>query len=159
MDLKSGNPALSPKTFDGLGESADPMTLPGTLNKTAILFAILLIGAGWVWNLYFAAQRLDDIVPYLWSGTIGGLILGLVTTFNKRAAPYTAPIYALLEGFAIGALSALYEAKRPGIALQAVGLTMGTLACMLVAYRFQFIKVTENFKMGLIAATGAIALL
>jgi uncharacterized YccA/Bax inhibitor family protein len=46
MDLKSGNPALSVKTFDGLAESADPMTLRGTINKTAMLVAILLIGAG-----------------------------------------------------------------------------------------------------------------
>lgn len=159
MDLKSGNPALSVKTFDGLGESADPMTMSGTINKTAILLAILLIGAGWVWNLYFASHRLQDITTHLWVGTIGGFVLALVTIFNKPIAPYTSPIYALLEGFAIGAVSALYEAKRPGIAVQAVGLTIATLACMLAAYRFEIIKVTENFKTGVLAATGAIAIL
>jgi uncharacterized YccA/Bax inhibitor family protein len=159
MELKSGNPALSAKTFDGLGESADPMTLSGTINKTAILFAILLIGAGWVWNLYFASRAVADVMIYLWAGTIGGFVIAVVTIFNKQASPYTAPVYALLEGFAIGAVSAFYEARRPGIALQAVGLTMGTLACMLAAYRFQIIKVTANFQMGLLAATGGIALL
>jgi|SRR5579863_897869 len=159
MDLKSGNPALSAKTFDGLGESADPMTLSGTINKTAILFAILLIGAGWVWNLYFASRAIADVMIYLWAGAIGGFVIALVTIFNKQVSPYTAPIYALLEGFAIGAISAFYEARRPGIALQAVGLTMGTLACMLAAYRFQIIKVTQNFQMGLLAATGGIAVL
>jgi len=159
MDLKSGNPALSVKTFDGLGASADPMTLSGTINKTALLFGILLVGAGWVWDLYFASHSLDDVLPYLWAGTLGGFLVALVTIFNKRASPYTAPLYALLEGFALGALSALFEVKRPGIALQAVGLTMGTLLCMLAAYRFQIIKVTENFKMGIIAATGGIAIL
>ncbi len=159
MDLKSGNPALSAKTFDGLGESADPMTLSGTINKTAILFAILLIGAGWVWNLYFASRAIADVMIYLWAGTLGGFVIALVTIFNKQVSPYTAPIYALLEGFAIGAVSAFYEARRPGIALQAVGLTMGTLVCMLAAYRFQIIKVTRNFQMGLLAATGGIAVL
>jgi uncharacterized YccA/Bax inhibitor family protein len=159
MDLKSGNPALSPKTFDGLGESADPMTLAGTINKAAILFAILLIGAGWVWNLYFASHAIDDVMIYLAVGAIGGFVVALVTVFNKPISPYTSPLYAILEGFAIGAVSALYESKRPGIALQAVGLTMGTLACMLAAYRFQIIKVTENFKMGIVAATGGIAIL
>jgi uncharacterized YccA/Bax inhibitor family protein len=159
MDLKSGNPALSVKTFDGLGESTDPMTLSGTINKAAILFAVLLIGAGWVWNLYFASHALDDVMIYLWVGTIGGFVVAMVTVFNKQVSPYTSPVYALLEGFAIGAISALYESKRPGIALQAVGLTMGTLACMLAAYRFQIIKVTENFKMGLLAATGGVAVL
>jgi uncharacterized YccA/Bax inhibitor family protein len=159
MDLKSGNPALSPKTFDGLDESADPMTLSGTINKAAILFAILLIGAGWVWNLYFTSHAIDDVMIYLAVGAIGGFVVALVTIFNKPISPYTSPVYAILEGFAIGAVSALYEAKRPGIALQAVGLTMGTLACMLAAYRFQIIKVTENFKMGIVAATGGIAIL
>ena len=84
----------------------------------------LLIGAGWVWNLYFAAHRLEDIMIYLWLGIVGGFIVGLVTVFHKPIAPYTSPIYALLEGFAIGALSALYEAKRRGIAVQAVGLLL-----------------------------------
>jgi uncharacterized YccA/Bax inhibitor family protein len=159
MDLKSGNPALSSKTFEGLGESADPMTLSGTINKTAILFALLLIGAGWVWNLYFASHAIADVMTYLAVGTLGGFVVALVTIFNKQVSPYTSPVYAILEGFAIGAVSALYEAKRPGIALQAVGLTMGTLACMLAAYRFEIIKVTENFKMGVVGATGGIAIL
>jgi uncharacterized YccA/Bax inhibitor family protein len=159
MDLKSGNPALSAKTFDGLGESTDPMTLSGTINKTAILFALLLIGAGWVWNLYFASHAIADVMIYLCAGAIGGFGIALVTIFNKQISPYTSPVYALLEGFAIGAISALYEAKHPGIALQAVGLTMGTLACMLAAYRFQIIEVTENFKTGLLGATGGIAIL
>lgn len=159
MALKSGNPALSVKTFEGLGESAEPMTLPGTINKAAMLLAILLIGAGWVWNLYFAARQIGDITSYLWAGIIGGFAVALVTIFNKQVSPYTSPIYALLEGFAIGGISAVYEAKYPGITLQAVGLTMGTLACMLAAYRFEIIKVTENFKMGVVAATGGIAIL
>jgi len=157
MDLKSGNPALSAKTYDGLGESGDPMTLSGTINKSAILLALLVIGAGWVWNLYFVSQAIDDVVVYLLGGCIGGFILAMVTIFYKTVAAYTAPAYAVLEGFAIGALSAMYEAKRPGIALQAVGLTMGTFLVMLAAYRFQIIKVTENLKTGIVAATGGIA--
>jgi uncharacterized YccA/Bax inhibitor family protein len=159
MALKSGNPALSVKTFEGLGESSDPMTLAGTVNKTAMLLAILLIGAGWVWNLYFVSHRFEDVSTYLWIGALGGFVVALLTIFNKPISPYTSPVYALLEGFAMGGISALYEAKYPGIALQAVGLTMGTLACMLAAYRFEIIKVTENFKMGVVAATGGIAIL
>ena len=105
----------------------------------------------------FASHAVADVMIYLWAGAIGGFVIALVTVFNKPISAYTSPLYALLEGFAIGAISALYEAKRPGIALQAVGLTMGTLACMLAAYRFQIIKVTENFKMGVVDATGGIA--
>ena len=159
MDFKSGNPALSPKTFDGLGTSATPMTLQGTINRAAMLLALVAIGAGWVWNVYFTTQRIDAVTPYLWGGTLGGLVFALVTIFRKQAAPYTAPAYAVLEGCAIGGISALYEARMPGIAIQAVGLTLGTLACMLAAYRFGIIRVTERFKAGVVAATGGIAVL
>jgi uncharacterized YccA/Bax inhibitor family protein len=159
MAMKSGNPTLSEKTFEGLTASDNPMTLSGTVNKTAILLALVLIGAGWVWNLYFAAHQTEAVIPYLLIGSIGGLVMALVTTFKHTAAPYTAPIYALLEGFAIGGISALYEAQQPGIALQAVGLTMGTMLCMLGAYKFKIIKVTESFKLGVAAATGGICLL
>ena len=158
MDLKSGNPALSAKTYDGLGESTDPMTLSGTVNKSAVLLALLVIGAGWVWNLYFASQAISDVLIYLFVGVIGGFILAMVTIYFPKHSAYTAPAYAVLEGFAIGALSAMYEAKRPGIAVQAVGLTIGTFLCMLGAYRFQIIKVTENLKRGIVAATGGIAI-
>ena len=159
MDLKSGNPALSGKTFEGLAASDNPMTLPGTVNKTAMLLALVLAGAGWVWSVYFASQSFDAISPYLWTGAIGGFVLALVTIFKKEVSPYTAPAYAVLEGFAIGAISAIYEAKRPGIALQAAGLTFAILGCMLAAYRLRIIQVTEHFRMGLFAATGGIAIL
>jgi uncharacterized YccA/Bax inhibitor family protein len=158
MPLKSGNPALSSKTFEGLAETDQRMTLPGTINRAAMLLAIVVIGAGWTWNVYFTSQRFEDVAPYLWGGALGGLALALLTAFWKQGAGYTSPVYALLEGFAIGALSALYEAKRPGIAIQAVGLTMGTFACMLAAYRFQIIKVTEKFRMGVVAATGGVVI-
>ena len=93
------------------------------------------------------------------TGAIGGLVVALITVFKKQWSPVTAPAYALLEGLFIGAFSAMMEARFPGIVLQAVGLTFGTLASLLVAYRSGLIRVTENFKLGVVAATGGIALL
>src|SRR5579863_3887617 len=159
MDMKSGNPALSAKTFDGLAASDNPMTLSGTINKTAMLLALVVAGGGWVWKMYFASQQAGDILPYLWAGSLGGLVVALVTIFKKPVAPYTAPVYAVLEGFAVGGISALYESHQPGIALQAVGLTFTIFVVMLVAYRFQLIRVTEHFKAGVVGATGGIAIL
>jgi uncharacterized YccA/Bax inhibitor family protein len=157
--FKSGNPALSAKTFDDLNASVNPMTLAGTINKTAMLLVILAIGAGWVWNLYFVSRAIDDVTTYSWVGCLGGFVVALVTIYNKPIAAYTAPLYALLEGFAIGGVSALYEAKHPGIAIQAAGLTFGILAGMLAAYRFQILQVTEKLMAGIVAATCGIALL
>jgi len=92
-------------------------------------------------------------------GLIGGLILALITIFKPSASPYTAPAYAACEGLLLGAISAAFEKAYPGIVVQAVGLTFGTLAALLLAYTSRLIKPTENFKLGIVAATGGIMLL
>jgi len=84
------------------------------------------------------------------------LIVAFVTIFKKEWSPITSPIYALLEGLALGGLSALLDVRYPGIALQAVGLTFGTLFVLLLAYRSGLIPVTQKFRMGIVAATGGI---
>ena len=82
----------------------------------------------------------------------------MITVFKKAWSPVTAPIYALLEGLVLGGLSAVFELRYPGIAMEAVGLTFGTLFVMLLAYESGLIKVTQKFRMGVIAATGGISL-
>ncbi len=157
--MRSGNPVLKTETFEGLPYSGARMTLGGTVNKTAMLLALMLITAMWTWGMFFQTKDAAAVVPYLAVGAIGGFIVALITVFKKTAAPYTAPIYALLEGLFIGGVSAFMEAKFPGIVMQAVGLTFGTLFCLLAAYKSGLIKATENFKLGVTAATGAICLL
>jgi uncharacterized YccA/Bax inhibitor family protein len=97
-----------------------------------------------------------SIEPALILGALGGFIVAMVTIFKQTWAPVTAPIYALLEGLVLGGLSALFEARYPGIALEAVGLTFGTLFVMLFLYKSGVIKVTQKFRMGVVAATGGI---
>jgi len=98
-------------------------------------------------------------MPWVLGGAFGGFIVALITIFKKQWAAFTAPIYALLEGLFLGGISAIFEAQYPGIVIQAVSLTFGTLFCLLFAYRSGVIKVTENFKLGVAAATGGIALI
>jgi uncharacterized YccA/Bax inhibitor family protein len=90
-------------------------------------------------------------------GLIGGFVVALVTIFKKTWSPFTAPLYALLEGFVLGGISAVFEKTYHGIALQAVGLTLGVLFVMLLAYKTGLIRATQGFKIGVIAATGGIA--
>lgn len=156
--MRSGNPVLGTDTFETIEVTTDPMTFGGTVNKTAILLALVFASALFAWGRATTAG-LEAVIPLLLIGLVGGLGAALLTTFVKRLSPYTAPLYALLEGLVIGGLSALYEVGRPGIVLQAVGLTFGTLACLLVAYRSGLIRATEKFRLGVAAATGAIALL
>jgi len=107
--IRSGNPALSTKTFENLSSSSsDVMTLDGAVNKTAISMGILLLAGYYTYS--------NAIMDYILVGTIGGLILALITIFKKEWSPTTVPIYALLEGLALGGISKMYaDAFVPGI--------------------------------------------
>ena len=165
--MRSGNPALSESTFLDLASGSvvtspdQAMTINGTVNKTGILLLLTVLTAAFAWSQTIGAdgQIAPGAMIYAIGGAIGGLILALVTVFKKEWSPVTAPMYALVEGFFLGAISAVFEARFPGIVFQAVLLTFGTLFALLVAYRSGLIKVTENFKLGVVAATGGIALL
>ncbi|WP_315389649.1 Bax inhibitor-1/YccA family protein [uncultured Stenotrophomonas sp.] len=165
--MRSGNPALSESTFLDLASGSvvtspdQAMTINGTVNKTGILLLLTVITAAFAWSQTIGAdgQIAPGAMIYAIGGAIGGLVLALVTVFKKEWSPVTASMYALVEGFFLGAISAVFEARFPGIVFQAVLLTFGTLFALLVAYRSGLIKVTENFKLGVVAATGGIALL
>lgn len=145
--IKSGNPALSKKTFDNLkSKTGEVMTLDGAVNKIAISLAVLLFAAYYTYT--------NAVMNYVWVGSIGGFIVALVTIYKKEWAPVTVPIYAVLEGLALGGISKLYaEMFEPGIVPQAISLTLGILIALLFAYKTKIIKVTENFKLGVFAAT------
>lgn len=152
--MRSSNPSLGENTFKDLRvNDGNVMTIQGTVNKTFVLFLLLCVTAAFTWTQYFAGK---DIQSLVWIGFGGGFVVALITIFVKKTAAYTAPLYALLEGLALGGLSAMYESMYAGITIQAILLTFGTLFALLFAYKTRLIKVTENFKLGIFAATGAI---
>ncbi len=158
--MKTANPALDSSTFTGFGRvaAAEAMTIQGTVNKAGLLLLCVLITATWIWNLYYRTLNPAAITPWLAGGAIAGLIVGFITIMKNTWAPVTAPIYALLEGLVIGGLSAIFEAQFPGIVIQAVALTFGTCLALLLAYKTRLIRASENFKAGVVAATGGIFL-
>ena len=157
LALRSGNPALSADTFTSIPRtsSENAMTIGGTVNKTAFALAILFLAATYVWS-----QGVAGALPtgFIWGGFIGGFVVVLVTGFKQTWAPYTTPLYAGLEGLALGGISFIFEQQYPGIVSQAIFLTFGTLGGLLLAYRSGVIRATENFKLGVVAATGGIGL-
>ncbi|HZP06552.1 MAG TPA: Bax inhibitor-1/YccA family protein [Terracidiphilus sp.] len=168
--LKTSNPALGENTFrnaaggqygspyGGMIDAASRMTLSGTVNKTGILLLCALATAAWTWNDFLQTRDVSEIGGRLMIGAFGGLIFAFVTIFKKEWAAVTAPIYALLEGMVLGGLSAIFEVRYPGIAIQAVSLTFGTLLVLLLAYRSGLIRVTDKLRLGIVAATGGIML-
>ncbi|MGH9561902.1 MAG: Bax inhibitor-1/YccA family protein, partial [Terracidiphilus sp.] len=155
--LKTSNPALNAKTLEGhVAFAGEAMTLQGTVNKTGFLLFCATATAAYTW--WLVRTQPENVAPWMWGGLIGGLVFALVTIFKKEWAPVTAPIYALCEGLALGGLSAVLNTAYPGIAIQALGLTFGVTAVMLMLYTSGLVRATPKFTMGVIAATGGIFL-
>ena len=156
LAMRSGNPVLTEETFRlPRVVGSDVMTMGGAVNKSFLGLVILMVTASYTWNLGVGDPR---IAVFTTVGLLGGFVVALVTAFRQTWAPYTTPAYAALEGLALGGISIGFETRYPGLVSQAVFLTFGTLAALLVAYRSGLIRPTENVKLGIAAATGGIAL-
>jgi len=159
--MKSGNPALTEKSFQN-SIAVDPalaMTVRGTLNKFGFLFLMVMGTAFYSWKEFAGG---GNVVPFIWTGVIGGFVVAIIITFKKEWAPFLAPAYALLEGLFLGAISAVYNdafgAKNPDLIMNAVGLTFGTAIAMYFLYSFKIIKATQKFKAIIFTATAGIAI-
>tara|TARA_B100000579_G_C22847180_1_gene865106 strand:- start:1134 stop:1874 length:741 start_codon:yes stop_codon:yes gene_type:complete len=152
LSIRSGNPALSSDTFKGISSlsTGETMTINGTVNKTALSLFLLILAGTFTFS--------PNYLWLMWPGFIGGFIVAMITIFKKQWAPITVPIYAILEGLALGGISYMYNVQFEGIVSQAILLTLGILFALLFAYKSKLIAPTENFKLGLFAATGGIFL-
>jgi uncharacterized YccA/Bax inhibitor family protein len=157
--MRTSNPTLPSGVFSKWGPVAEPMTMQGVVNKTGILLLCTLLTAGWTWmRFYQSGSDPASVSGWMMFGLIAGFILALATAFKMEWAPVTAPLYAMAEGLFLGGISSMFEANYPGIVIQATALTLGTLFALLAAYRTGFVRATEGFKLGVVAATGGIAL-
>ena len=158
LSFRSGNPALNKNSFKetisdvqrGPVTRNELMTIKGTVDKTAFSL-LLMIGSG-----YYVYT--EQIVSLILPGCLLGLAVAIFTIFKKQYAPITVPIYALFQGLFLGGISFMYGQMYEGIVYNAVLLTVTILLSLLLAYRSGLIKPTENFKLGIFAATGGIAL-
>lgn len=160
---KSSNPVLSRKVFATCNaDDQEVMSLNGTINKIGLMLLLVVASASYTWKMFFSALDPNAgssmLGPWIVGGLLGGLIFALITTFKPVWSPYTAPLYAVCEGLLLGGISAVFNNYYPGIVMQAVGLTFATLFAMLLAYRMGWVRPTEKFKAGVMAATGGVAL-
>src|ERR1700741_639151 len=142
--LRSTNPVLKERAFAGAIPIGETMTIQGTVNKTGLLLLFVVATSAWTWGLAHS-ETPGAAVPWMIGGLLGGLVTAMVTIFKQSWAPITAPLYALLEGLVLGGISAMFEKSYPGIAIQAVGLTFGTLFVLLLAYKSGVIRATQGF--------------
>ena len=144
LSMRTANPALRSDTFrksmSGSKASDGTMTINGVVNKTGLSLLLLIISASITWS--------NPALSWLGMvGTFAGLILAVVTIFKPTISHLTVPAYAIMQGLFLGLISRVFENQYPGIAVQAIFLTFGTLGSLLLAYMSGLIKATENFKL------------
>jgi uncharacterized YccA/Bax inhibitor family protein len=158
--MRTANPVLKSGYFSGEQLSrvgARTMTVQGTVTKTMVLLAIVFFAGTYTWNMFARGQG-QQAMSYAMVGIIGGFAIAIFTCFARQFSMVTAPLYAALEGLALGAISAMFNEQYSGIAIQAVVLTIATAAVMLAAYKTGIIRPTRRFVIGVVSATGAVAL-
>jgi uncharacterized YccA/Bax inhibitor family protein len=156
----SSNPAMKESIFEKVALVESPsgtMTVKGSVIKTFLLIAMTILAASYTWYTVFNANNPNAVTPWLWGGLISGLVLALIICFAPKTSPYLAPLYAAAEGFALGAISAFFEAgfaeTMPGIVLTAVSITLLTALVMLFCYQTRLIKVTNKLRSVIMIAT------
>ena len=162
--FQSGNPTLSEKIFSRSidGSQTELMTVRGSMKKFGFLLLLVFAGAAYTWKLFYEFKA-PTMMIFFWVGLIGGLVTALIISFKPTTARYLAPAYGLLEGFALGALSAIIndslKGKYPNVVLTAVLLTFGVAFAMFLLYNFRIIQPTQKFKSIMLASIGGIGLL
>lgn len=152
----SSNPTLNEEVFNRhaylTGESAQSrMTVSGTINKALILALFVVASAMMTWMAVAANPQLA--LPLTIGGAIGALILSFIIAFKNEAAPVLAPVHAILEGLFVGALSQVVNKMYPGIAAQAILITLSIMLTMLVMYRTGLIRATPMFTKVIVICT------
>ena len=142
------NPAIGKGFTFAQVDNAAPMTRKGTIQKTGALLVVLALTA---FNSYcWAALGTFSTTGLALTGAIGGLIVAWMTISYSELSPVTAPLYAILEGLAIGAVTFLAESASPGVAIPTVGLTFAIMGVMLFMWRRTSFRVTLSFTRGLL---------
>ncbi len=130
--------------------------------KTFLLWALIVAAATYGWSQVEAApvDSLGNSTVKLPGWTLIALLvafgLAMLTIFKPKAAPITAPLYAVGMGMFLGAISHLYDIQWNGIVLQAVLATFAVFLVCLGLYVSGVVKVTKKFVFVVIAATAGI---
>jgi uncharacterized YccA/Bax inhibitor family protein len=160
------NPVLSEKQWGEIADreggvnDANAMTVNGTVTKTGVLIAVLLVTMWWIFDRFWngGAPLQKEVMPFVAGGVIGGLAMCFAMMFAKRLAMVFGLLYAVAEGLVLGGITMLFEIRYPGLPLLAAAFTTGTLLGMLLLYRAGVIKATNGFIKGVIGATAGLAL-
>ncbi len=155
-NYKTSNPAFSNYVWDKSGRSKDKMSLWGIFFKSLISLGLLSITLWYVWDLVYQGV---NVKWYTSGGLLAAIVFSILTSYRKKWAPYTVPLYALSKGFFLGGFSAIINKQFEGFAMQAVGVTVVTFFVMLLLYQWRIIVVTKKFRSIVISVTFTIMMI
>ena len=153
LSYRSGNPVLTSKAFNIQSDYTDKMTIEGTVNKTFLLLTIVMGSGYFAWTNLYASMYLVFPAFFL------SIVFAVLIIFNKKWISYLAPLYAICQGIAMGLISYVFNSLYDGIVITAISYTLCILFGLLSIYRLGLIKPTENFKLGVGAATSGIMMI
>jgi uncharacterized YccA/Bax inhibitor family protein len=132
-----------------------PMTVDDVVTKTALTLGVALV-IGIITAIAVLSGTLSPYPPMI-IGLIVGLVLSLIVIFKQTPNAGLILGYSAAEGLFLGALTGVFEALVPGIALQAILGTSLVFIVMLVVYKTGAVKVTPKLTKWIIGATVAAA--
>lgn len=168
----SGNPAINSRAAERLLaiRGAATMTAVGTSVKTLILLLVLVAGGAWGWAASTSTVPARDAVGGFgnttvtipggfWLAALGAFVVVLYLAFNPTSAPVLGPVYALLQGFCLGAVSAIFDAQTDGIVAAAVLATVGVFVVAWFLYATGIVRPTQRLAFAVVAGIGGLVLL
>jgi len=139
----TANPAFSNTIWKGTAQSKEKMSLLGIFVKSLFCLCLVCISLWYVWDLVYQGV---NVKWYTSGGLLAAIVFSILTSYRKKWAPITAPLYALSKGLFLGGFSAIINKQFEGYPMKAVGITVITFFVMLLLYQWRIIKVTKPFR-------------
>jgi len=167
----SGNPALRSKAAAELFAETSPrtMTIIGTSVKTLFLLLVLVGGGAWGWAAASTPVASDIGTGYgnttvtipggFWLASFAALFVGIFVAINPRRAALLGVVYAVLQGFCLGAISASFDAQTDGIVAAALLSTVAVFIVALFLYVTRIVKPTQKLAFAVVVGIGGLSLL
>lgn len=140
------------------GGQGETMTVRGAASATLLLVSLLLAAALFGWFAVPIVGEVASLPVWTLPAVLLGFVLALVVSVRATLARFLAPVYAVVEGAILGALSRVYDAAYDGIVLQAVGATIGVFVVMLFLHTSRVLRVTNRMRRVVVGMTFGVML-
>ena len=94
-----------------------------------------------------------------WLASFAAFFVGMFLVFNPRRAALLGVVYALLQGYCLGAISAAFNAQTEGIVSAAVLATVSVFVVALFLYVTRIVRPTQKMAFAVSAGIGGLILL